>query len=86
MKTFKEYLNESLNTKRDKDGNYTGEYKGVEFKIYAISNEWPFIINYFSKTMDQIETYSSTEDIPDMKTKKLSMLALKDTIDNKDYM
>ncbi len=75
-----------IKTNRDKNGNYTGKYKGVNFIIYGFPEGWVFNIIYYCKLMCQDSTYDSRDSGEyAFSTKKRCLQILKETIDNNKY-
>lgn len=77
----------TMKTNRDINGNYTGNYKGLDFIIYNFPEGWVFNIDFWSKLMCQKLSYDSRQDgVLPFKTKKYCINILQETIDNNEYL
>ena len=75
-----------MKTKRDQDGNYIGNYKGLDFIVLGLNEGWVFCVDFWSSSMCQILTYDSREDgEAAYKTKKACLQVLKEAIDTEIY-
>lgn len=76
-----------MKTKRDVNGNYTGNYKGFDFIIYHYQEGWHFDVYYYNDLMLSVDIFSSLEYTNGYyTTKKHTLKILKECIDNKDWI